>query len=88
MSLWKRLGEGFNGVAELPNACRHIEQRVKEHKYGQLQGIGDALSWPSKTLNATPVLNPVSSRVRNDTGYCGRWKWTRNQPQNHVPLLR
>ena len=68
MSIWKGLAQGFTDVAELPNACRHVEQRVQEDKYEQLQPIGDALRWPSKKLNATPVLNPVSSPVRHDTG--------------------
>ena len=68
MSIWKGLGHGFPGVAELTNAGRHVKQRVKQDKYEQLQVIGDALGWSSRTLNATPVLNPVSSPVRNDTG--------------------
>ena len=68
MSIWKGLGQGTTGVAELPNACRQFEQRVKQDKYEPLQVIGDALGWSSKTPNATPVLSPVSSPVRNDTG--------------------
>ena len=37
MSVWKGLGQGFTGVAESPNACRHVKHRVKEDKYEQLQ---------------------------------------------------
>ena len=37
MSIWKGLGQGCTGVAESPNACRHVKQRVKEHKYEQPQ---------------------------------------------------
>ena len=37
MSIWKGLGQRFTGVAESPNACRHIKQRVKGDKYEQLQ---------------------------------------------------
>ena len=37
MSIWKGLGLGFAGDAESPNVCRHVEQRVKEDKYEQLQ---------------------------------------------------
>ena len=37
MSMSKGLGQGFTDVAESPNACRHVEQRVKEDKYEQLQ---------------------------------------------------
>ena len=55
MGIWKGLGQGFTGVAELPNACMHVEHRVKEDEYEQLQVIRDALGLPSKRLNATPV---------------------------------
>ena len=37
MSIWKGLGQGFTGVAESPNACRHVGKRVKVDKYEQLQ---------------------------------------------------
>ena len=37
MSIWKGLGQGFTSVAESPNACRDVKQRVKEDKYEQLQ---------------------------------------------------
>ena len=43
MSIRKGVEQGFTGVVELPNVCRHVQQRVKEDKYEQVQVIGDEL---------------------------------------------